>query len=166
MTLARMSLRMLALVALVVAGCATGNNAADLPVQRPRIEPPPQPPDSLRLVIYRPQTLVGLWGRPVVVVNGRSMITTLKESMLNPGSVFVVDAPAALTQVQWIQSKQAELNPDPIVFTGLAGETRYLRWTLEPTFGYLQHVGEDLARIEMGPLFYTGYRNIVDTKQK
>lgn len=140
MTLRSLLLTLLAFVVLLIAGCATGSNTDDLPAQRARIEPPPQPPNSLRLIIYRPQTLVGMSGRPVVVVNGRNMLTVLKESMLEPGSVFVVDAPAERTQVGWIQSRQNKLNTDPIVFAGLSGETRYLRWTLSRQFHKYGHV--------------------------
>lgn len=45
--------------AVALAGCST---TADIhPAQRARLEAPQQPTDSIRLFIYRPQTLVGMW---------------------------------------------------------------------------------------------------------
>lgn len=117
-------------------------------------------PDSLRLIIYRPQTLVGMAGRPQVVINGQTMLTVLNESLLEPGSVFVVDAPAGQTRLSWVQSGKTESNTDPLVFNGLNGAIRYLRWTLKPTYGYLELVDEGKARDEIGPLRYMGYRNL------
>lgn len=164
MTLHSLVSSALACAFLFIAGCAPSNHTGALPAQRPRIEPPLQTPDSIRLVIYRPQTIVGMSGRPVIVINGLHMLTTLRESMLDPGSVFVVDAPAQHTQVAWIQSKQAGLNSDPIVYADLRGETRYLRWFLKPTYGYLQQVDERVAFEELAPLRYMGYRKLVDAK--
>ena len=164
MTLQSLVSPVLACAFLLIAGCSTGNNTGGLPSQRPRIEPPLQPPNSIRLIIYRPQTILGMSGRPVIVINGLSMLTVLRESMLDPGSAFVVDAPAEHTQVGWIQSKQTELNSDLIVFAGLRGETRYLRWFLNPTYGYLQQVDESVALEELGQLRYMGYRNLADAK--
>jgi hypothetical protein len=123
-------------------------------------------PNSLRLFVYRPQVLVGMAGRPVVVVNGRKMLTALTESMLEPGSVFIVDAPADHTRVDWIQFRNAEASSNPLDFTGLAGATRYLRWTLKPTYGYLEPVSEDVARSEIAPLRYMGYRNLLAPPQQ
>jgi hypothetical protein len=147
--------------ALLLAGCST--TAEVRPAERARLEPPQQPAESIRLVVYRPQTLVGMAGRPVVVVNDRRMGiegSPVNENFLQPGSVFVVDAPAALTQVRWLQSKQARPSDDVITYKDLPGATRYLRWTLKPTYGYLQEVGESVALEEIGPLRYSGYLNL------
>ena len=35
---------------------------------------------------------------------------------------------------------------------------------LRPTYGYLERVEEGVARNEVGPLRYMGYRNAVDAK--
>jgi len=105
-----------------------------------------------------------MWGRPFVIVNGQMMVTSLRDSLLDPGSVFVVDAPENHTQVTWLQSRQTVPSTDPLVFQGLPGATRYLRWTLKPTYGYLELVPEDIAREEIIPLHYMGYRNVVVTE--
>lgn len=150
--------------ALALAGCATG--VGGHPDKRPRLEPPAQPPESIRLIIYRPQTLVGMAGRPVVLVNGRRMGiqgSPVNENFLQPGSVFVVDAPAALTRVAWIQSGQSRPGEEVITYRALPGEKRYLRWTLQPTYGYLQEVGEAVAGQEVGPLRYSGYIDLTSS---
>jgi hypothetical protein len=105
MTRYRLLAPLCAFAVFLLFGCATSNNNEGRTAQRPRLGPPPQTSNSLRLVIYRPQTLVGMWGRPVVSVNGKMMVTALSESLLDPGSVFVVDAPADHTQVAWLQSR-------------------------------------------------------------
>jgi hypothetical protein len=148
-------------VAFVLAGCAT--TAGHAPSQRARLAPPQQPADSIRLFIYRPQTLVGMMGKPAVLVNGRQMGiagSPVNENLLQPGSVFVVDAPATLARVTWRQSGKAEPDGDEIVYQGLPGTQRYLRWTLKPTLGYLQEVDEAVAAKEIAPLYYNGYVNL------
>lgn len=145
-------------------GCAAINNDEVRMAQRPRFELPPQASDSIRLIIYRPQVLVGMWGRPVVLINGRKMLGVLSESLLDPGSVFVVDAPAGSTQVTWLQARQTVPSAEPIVFKEQKGATRFLRWTLKPTYGYLELVTEEVARGEIGPLRYMGYRKVEVTE--
>lgn len=148
-------------VAFLLAGCATPSGSH--PSGRARLAPPPQPADSIRLFIYRPQTLVGMMGRPVVFVNGRQMGipgSAVNENLLQPGVVFVVDAPAALTRVSWLQSGKASPGKVEIVYRGLPGTRRHLRWTLEPTYGYLQEVDEAVAAKEIDALRYNGYLNL------
>jgi len=164
MTLKRIFGSMFACVLFVLAGCTTTTDMESRTAQRPRIEPPQQVHNSLRLIIYRPQVLVGMLGRPVVVINDQKMLNFLNESMLEPGSVFVVDVPSEQTKLGWIQSGKTESNVDPIVLQGLGGAQRYFRWTLRPTSGYLQQVDESVAREEIGPLYYKGYRNLVVAK--
>ena len=163
MTRHRLLTPLCAFAMLLLLGCAA-NNKEGRTAQRPRLGPPAQASNSLRLVIYRPQALVGMWGRPFVIVNGQMMVTSLRDSLLDPGSVFVVDAPENHTQVTWLQSRQTVPSTDPLVFQGLPGATRYLRWTLKPTYGYLELVPEDIAREEIIPLHYMGYRNVVVTE--
>ncbi len=160
MTLQHLLASMFACSIVLLSGCATTDRNDGRLTQRPRIEAPQQAAGSLRLVIYRPQTIVGMLGRPIVVINGHQMLNAVRESMLDPGSVFIVDAPADHANVDWIQHRRNELSADSIVFKDLRGATRYLRWTLKPTYGYLEQVEEDAARQELGPLRYTGYRNL------
>ncbi|MBL8381988.1 MAG: hypothetical protein JNM90_02860 [Burkholderiales bacterium] len=150
--------------ALGLAGCASGPEVR--PAGRPRFEPPPQPADSIRLFVYRPQTLVGMAGRPFILVNGRRMgiagsPVSENQNFLQPGSVFVVDAPAARAEVRWIQSGRNEPSPEAIVYAGQAGARRYLRWTLKATSGFLQEVDEAPAVQEIVPLMYSGYLNLL-----
>ncbi|MEW5787553.1 MAG: hypothetical protein AB1899_06845 [Pseudomonadota bacterium] len=147
--------------ALLLSGCSTS-----VPV-RPRIELPAQPGSSIRLVIYRPQTLVGMWGKPTILVNGQPMGirgSPTNANFLAPGSVFVVDAPASLARVGWIQTGKTEPDAQEIVFRDLPGATRHLRWTLKPTYGYLQEVEAGSARDEIGPLRFTGYMDLVNPR--
>lgn len=148
--------------ACLLAGCASTADCS--PAQSGRLEPPQQPAHSLRLFIYRPQTLVGMLGRPVVLVNDQRMGiqgSPVNDNFLEPGSVFVVDAPASLTRVGWIQSRQTQPDADVITYQNLPGARRYLRWTLKPTHGYLREVAEAEAVEEIGPLRYNGYINQV-----
>jgi len=144
------------------AGCST---APEVQSPRPaRLDLPSQAVDAIRLVIYRPQTLVGMWGKPIVLVNDRPMGvqgSPVNENFLQPGSVFVVDAPASLTRVRWLQSRQAQPGDDVITFQGLPGATRYLRWTLKPTSGFLHQVDERTAVEEIVALRYTGYVSLI-----
>lgn len=146
-------------VAAWLGACATGPELSPHPRRMPRLELPPQPEGSVRVHIYRPQGLVGMWGRPVILVNGQTLKSTLSDSLLEPNSVVVADVPATKARVTWMQSAQAKENTDPIVLAAPPGSSVYLRWTLEPTFGYLQPVSESQAASEMGPLFFKGYRN-------
>jgi hypothetical protein len=145
-------------------GCSTTTTSGTESSQAPRFALPQQPKESIRLIIYRPQTLVGMAGRPVVLVNEKRMVTALKHSMLDPGSVFIVDAPAVFTRVTWVQSKMSEPNQEPLVLTESKGLVRYLRWTLKPTYGYLEEVSLEVGIQETRPLRYMGYRNIVKSE--
>lgn len=163
------SWRVLALLAIaagiVLAGCAT--TAAPQPgaAGREALFPfPPQPPQSLRLIIYRPQVLVGMWGKPVIIVNGQRMGnpgSPVTDNPLLPGTVFVVDAPAARSRVWWWQSGQGEALDKAIAYAGLAGARRYLRWTLAPTYGHLVEVDEARAVEEIAPLRFSAYIDLV-----
>lgn len=152
---------------LLLGGCAT--TPASQPAQnvsRAAVFPfPQQPSGSIRLIIYRPQVLVGMWGRPMVFVNGQRMGNAgspVSDNHLQPGTVFVVDAPAALTRVGWSQSaQQAEAIDQAISYSGLPGATRYLRWTLAATSGSLKEVDEASAIKEIGPLRFSAYVNLL-----
>ncbi len=151
-------------VTCLLAGCSTTSDLR----QRARLEAPQQPAESIRLFIYRPQTLVGMHGKPVVMVNGQQMGiqgSPVNENFLQPGSVSVVDAPANLTRVEWRQSSKAQPGGEAMTYQGLAGETRYLRWSLKPTYGYLQEMDEAVAAEEIHPLRYNGYLDLTKSRQ-
>jgi hypothetical protein len=140
-------------ICLLVAGCSTAAMVRpDQGSQSVLFPFPPQAADSIRLIIYRPQVLMGMWGKPAIIVNGRRMGiagSTVSENFLQPGTAFVVDAPASLARVQWIQSGKTEPSEEAITYTGLAGAKRYLRWTLKPTYGHLAEVDEASALEEI-----------------
>lgn len=140
--------------------CATGTESPSQPRRMPRFELPQQPEGSVRLYIFRPQGIVGMWGRPVILINGQKLVSTLTESLLDPNSVVVADVPADRIRVTWMQSSKSTENTDPLVLAGPAGSSLYLRWTLKPTSGHLQQVSESEARSELSPLFFKGYRNL------
>jgi hypothetical protein len=160
----RLFILILVCIPLVLAGCVAPADKENRNSQRPRIEPPQQVQNSLRLIIYRPQSIVGMMGRPVIVINGQKMLTVLNDSMLEPGSVFVIDAPSEQTKLTWVQSGKTESTVEPLLLKGLRGAQRYFRWTLRPTYGYLEQVDESVAREEIGPLIYMGYKNVVEVK--
>ena len=108
-----------------------------------------------------------MWGKPVILVNDQRMGnpgSPVADNYLQPGTVFVVDAPAAQTRVGWLQSGKDEASDQSINYTGLAGAKRYLRWTLKPTYGYLQEVDEASAIEEITPLRFSGYVNQVSRR--
>lgn len=155
----------LVLVSIVLNGCSTTAEVQTAHGARQALFPfPQQPVESIRLVIYRPQVLVGMWGKPVIIVNGQRMGnpgSPVTENHLQPGTVFVVDAPASLARVWWSQSGQGEATDKAISYTGLAGAKRYLRWTLMPTYGYLQEIDEARAIEEIGSLRFSAYVNLL-----
>lgn len=146
-------------VASLLAGCATTSDID----RRVHLESPQQSMESIRLIICRPQTLVGLLGRPVDIVNGQQMGikgSPVNENFLEPDAVFVVDAPGTLTCVPWLQSSKAKSSGEAITYQGLQGVMRYLRWALKPTYGYLQEANERIAAEEIPRLRYTGYLDL------
>jgi hypothetical protein len=159
----RLPALLLTCVSLSLAGCATTAEVRPVRDAREALFPfPQQPAESIRLVIYRPQVLVGMWGKPVILVNGQRMGnpgSPMSDNHLQPGTVFVVDAPAALTRVGWSQPGRDEATDQAIAYSGLAGATRYLRWTLKPTYGYLQEVDEARALEEIASLRFSAYVN-------
>lgn len=156
---------LLASATISLTGCSTTVDVQPVRNGREALFPfPQQPAESIRLIIYRPQVLVGMWGKPVVIVNGQRMGnlgSPVTENHLQPGTVFVVDAPASLTRVWWSQSGQGEATDKAISYTGLAGAKRYLRWTLKPTYGYLQEVDETSALDEIAPLRFSAHVNLL-----
>lgn len=156
---------LLACASISLAGCSTTTEVQSVQNGREALFPfPQQPAESIRLIIYRPQVLVGMWGKPVVFVNGQRMGnlgSPVTENHLQPGTVFVVDAPASLTRVGWSQSGQGEATDKAITYTGLAGARRYLRWTLKPTYGYLQEIDEASALEEIAVLRFSAYVNLL-----
>jgi hypothetical protein len=156
---------MLAVAAILLTGCSTTGEVQPAVAQRKALFPfPQQAAESIRLIIYRPQVLVGMSGKPVIFVNGQRMGnpgSPVTENHLQPGTVFVVDAPASLVSVSWSQSAQREPIDKPISYTGLSGAKRYLRWTRMPTYGYLQEIDEAKAIEEIGPLRFSAYVNLL-----
>jgi len=155
----------LALAGILLNGCATNGESQSVRGSREALFPfPQQPAESIRLVIYRPQVLVGMLGRPVVIVNGQRIGnpgSPVTENPLLPGTVFVVDAPASLARVWWWQSGQGEAADKAISYAGPAGARRYLRWTLSATYGYLQEVEEVPAIEEIASLRFSAYVNLL-----
>jgi hypothetical protein len=156
---------LLASVSISLTGCSTTAEVQTTRNGREALFPfPQQPAESIRLIIYRPQVLVGMWGKPVIIVNGERMGnpgSPATENHLQPGSVFVVDAPASLTRVWWSQPSQGEAGDKAISYVGLTGAKRYLRWTMKPTYGYLQEVDETSAAAEIAPLRFSAYVNLI-----
>ena len=156
---------MLAVAATLLNGCSTTAEVQPAGSKRAALFPfPQQAAESIRLVIYRPQVLVGMSGKPVIFVNGQRMGnpgSPVTENHLQPGTVFVVDAPASLVRVSWSQSAQREPSDKAISYTGLSGAKRYLRWTLMPTYGYLQEIDEAKAIEEIGSLRFSAYVNLL-----
>lgn len=164
----RLLTHLLLATSFILAGCATPPENHPAQSRRGALFPfPQQPAESVRLIIYRPQVLVGMWGKPVILVNDQRMGnpgSPVADNYLQPGTVFVVDAPAAQTRVGWLQSGKDEASDQSINYTGLAGAKRYLRWTLKPTYGYLQEVDEASAIEEITPLRFSGYVNQVSRR--
>jgi hypothetical protein len=129
-----------------------------------RSELPALRDDAVRLYIYRPQAIVGMWGAPVVLVNGSRMgnpSNPVAENLLLPGAVFVVDTPARATRATWIQSSRGEETDKAIDLDPQSARTVYLRWDLKPTYGYLQPIEPKQALAEIESLGFTGYVNML-----
>ena len=154
----------------VLSGCT--NVPLIRATQLERLEPysqakatlPPLGESAIRLYIYRPQTVVGMMGNPIVVVDGQRMGNPSNptiENLLLPGTVFVVDTPAKPTRVWWEQGGQGDESSKAIALTPEAARTWYLRWDLAPTHGYLQPVPEPQALAQLDSLRLSGYVNLV-----
>lgn len=169
----RMAIRVIALVALsvsVLAGCSTTTVVRG--VQQSRMTPfaeakadlRPQPPDAIRLYIYRPQALVGMWGNAIVLVDGKPMgnpANPTVENLLLPGAVFVVDNPARITRVGWVQPGRGEETELVLDLDPTKSRVWYLRWDLKPTYGYLRRVDEAQALAEIASLGLSGYVSLL-----
>jgi hypothetical protein len=121
---------------------------------------PPLAADTMRLHIYRPQALVGMWGSAIVIVDGQRMgdpSNPVVDNLLLPGTVFVVDTPARPTRVWWQQSGRGEEVDKAIELAPQASPRAYLRWELAPTYGYLRQVPEAEAAPALDALRFSGY---------
>jgi hypothetical protein len=154
----------------VLAGCSTTTVVRG--VQQSRMTPfaeaqaglRPQPADAMRLYIYRPQTVVGMWGNAIVLVDGKHMgnpANPTVENLLLPGAVFVVDTPVKVTRVGWVQSGRGEETELVLDLDPAQSRVWYLRWDLRPTYGYLRRVDDAQAQSEIAPLGLSGYVNLL-----
>lgn len=128
---------------------------------RPTI--PAQAEDTMRLYIYRPQSMVGMWGSAIVIVNGTWLgdrENPLIDNKLIPGAVFVVDVPAAPARVWSYQSGRGEDLETALQLSPAQSPTWFLRWTLKPTYGYLRTVDEREAAAELESLRFSGYMKL------
>lgn len=168
----RSGVRMLAVLLIPLALIACSTTTVVRGVQQSRMTPyaearadlRPQPADSMRLYIYRPQSIVGMWGNAIVIVDGMRMgnpANPTVENLLLPGAVFVVDTPAKPTRVWWDQSGRGEETQLVFELDPAASRVWFLRWDLKPTFGYLRTVDELQARGEIEPLGFSGYVNLM-----
>lgn len=120
---------------------------------------PPPPTGTMRLVIYRPQALVGMLGSAIVVVDGHRMgdpANPVVDNRLQPGAVFVVDVPAKPTRVWWLQSGRVD-EDKAIELAPSSASRHYLRWTLAATHGHLSVVPEAQALPDLDGLRFSGY---------
>ena len=159
-----MAVMLAALIA--VTGCGSPTlvrleQQAELPgyrEARPTI--PVQAEDAMRLYIFRPQSMVGMWGSAVVIVNGAWLgdrENPLIDNKLIPGAVFIVDVPAAPARVWSYQSGRGEDRETALQLVPAQSRTWFLRWTLKPTYGYLTTVDEREASAELESLRFSGY---------
>jgi hypothetical protein len=121
---------------------------------------PAQAENTMRLYIYRPQSMVGMWGSAIVIVNGAWLgdrNNPVIENKLIPGAVFVVDVPAAPARVWSYQSGRGEDLDSALELSPAQSRTWFLRWTLKPTYGYLRAVDEREALAELESLRFSGY---------
>lgn len=124
---------------------------------------PPQPPESVRLIIYRPQGIVGMFGKAIVIVNGKWMgnpADPIRQNMLLPASVFVVDVPTDVVRVWWVQAGRGEEVDKALELSSAKARTWYLRWSMKPEYGYLDPVDEERAKAELTSLRFSGYVNL------
>lgn len=121
---------------------------------------PAQPVGSLRLYIYRPQVLVGMWGGAIVVVNGRwfgDPANYISDNMLVPGTVFAVDVPQGTARVTWAQPARPEGSDAPLNLSSASSPVVYLRWVLRPTYGLLEQVTAAQGSRETESLKFSGH---------
>ena len=134
---------------------------AELPGYRDaRSSIPAQTENTIRLYIYRPQSIVGMWGSAIVIVNGTWLgdrKNPVIDNKLIPGAVFVVDIPAAPARVWSYQSGRGEDVETALQLSPAESRTWFLRWTLKPTYGYLRTVEEREALAELESLRFSGY---------
>jgi hypothetical protein len=162
------------LVAGVVAGAISGCSSTTLirAAQQSRMTPfaeakaqlPPQPADAMRLYVYRPQALAGMWGNAIVIVGGTRMgnpANPTADNRLLPGAVFVVDTPARSTRVWWEQAGRGEETELAFELDPAKSRVWFLRWDLKATYGYLRPVDEAQARAQIEPLGFSGYVNLM-----
>ena len=157
----------MALAALIAAtGCGSPTlvrleQQAELPAYREaRATIPAQAEDTMRLYVYRPQAMVGMWGSAIVIVNGTWLgdrESPLIDNKLIPGAVFVVDVPAAPARVWSYQSGRGEDLETALQLLPAGSRIWFLRWTLKPTYGYLTAVDEREASAELESLRFSGY---------
>ena len=168
----RTGVRTLAVLSIALALSACSTTSVVRGVQQSRMTPyaearadlRPQPADSMRLYVYRPQSVVGMWGNAIVIVDGMRMgnpADPTVENLLLPGAVFVVDTPAKPTRIWWVQSGRGEESELAFELDPSRARIWFLRWDLKPTYGYLRTVDESLARGEIEPLGFSGYVNLM-----
>ncbi len=129
----------------VLAGCAGG--VGPQPQVAAAVQPPPQPRDAGRIVIYRLPDVVGSWNQPGVLLNGRRV------GVAAPGGYFVVDVPPGNYQVK-TETEHQRIAQFSIGF----GDVRYVRLNNEFK-GIIQvwpqAVGDREGRIDLVGLNYT-----------
>lgn len=121
---------------------------------------PPQPDGHYRIYVYRPQTFVGMSGNAVVIVDGKWMGNIndpVHDNLLLPGTVFIVDSLADVTRVWWYQGGKGDESDKALSLPSADSRTWYLRWSLKPTYGYLETVSEQQPLTEIESLHFTGY---------
>jgi hypothetical protein len=121
---------------------------------------PDAPVGALRLYIYRPQAVLGMWGGAIVIVNGRwfgDPANYITDNMLIPGAVFVVDVPAGTARVTWAQPGRPEGTDKPLELSSTKSPVMYLRWMLKPTYGLLEEAPADQGASEIVSLRFSGH---------
>lgn len=100
-------------------------------------------------------------GSAVVIIDGKWMGNAAQPSdntnLLLPGAVFVVDSPADVTHVWWSQGGRGEEKDKALSLRSAESRTWYLRWGMNPTYGYLEITAEDKAVDEIESLHFSGY---------
>lgn len=159
-----------AAAALLLASCATPPSVfPDQP--RPVLPPylsvksklPEQPANSIRLYIYRPQSYLGRLGSAIILVNGVALAdrsSPVYRNLLQPGSVFVTDTLGEVARITWDQNGRPEGTDKPIEISIQQTSVVYLRWSMKPTYGYLEQVSEQQASKEISTLGVSGYTTL------
>ena len=115
---------------------------------------PPLAAGFTRLFIYRPHVFVGLGGNAIVIINGHwigDRDDPIKDNKLIPGTVFVVDVPSDQVKVWWYQNGKEDFDK-AFTVSSTTSQTHYLRWSLKPTYGYLDQVDQVKALEEISQL--------------